>query len=204
MVGNLSRTDDDCDDDNAQTYPAAAYAEPGGDCMQDNDLDGYGDASPPAGVTAGQDCNDGAANISPASSEIKADGIDQDCDGGDVCYFDADNDGFGNTSGNPISSADLSCDGDNEADNLLDCDDTDASTYPGAAIYEAEIEPATGFPSCKKDSDGDGYGDLSPNFTVSAGSDCDDADAAQYPEVQTDIAMAKTTTVTHSSMKVVL
>ena len=67
--------------------------------------------------------------------------------------------------------------------------------------YEAEIEPQQ--VSCQKDSDGDGYGDLSPNFTVSAGSDCDDADAAQYP-VQTNIAMAKTTTVTHSSMKVVL
>ena len=181
LVGNLSRTDDDCDDDNALTYPAAAYAEPGGDCMQDNDLDGYGDSAPPEGVSPGQDCDDDEVNISPAASEIEADGIDQDCDGGDVCYFDADNDGYGNTSGNPINSSDLLCDGDNEADNLLDCDDTDASTYPGAAIYEAEIEVATGFPSCKKDSDGDGYGDISPSVTVIAGSDCDDTDAAQYP-----------------------
>jgi hypothetical protein len=181
LVGNLSRTADDCDDDNAYTYPAAAYSEPGEDCMQDNDLDGFGDESPPLGVTAGQDCNDLAANISPSSLEIPADGVDQDCNGGDICYFDADSDSFGNSLGNPILSTDLFCDGENEAYNLFDCDDTDENTYPGAAIYEAEIEPATGYPSCKKDSDGDGYGDLNPGVTVNAGTDCDDADINQFP-----------------------
>ena len=47
-----------------------------------------------------------------------------------------------------------------------DCDDQDASVYPGAAEYDSEME-------CMKDTDQDGYGDSGTGLFVS-GSDCND------------------------------
>jgi predicted outer membrane repeat protein len=78
--------------------------------MEDADADGYGDSSPPAGVTAGSDCNDGNAAVSPGDPEVcDAANIDEDCDGNaddyDTVvstttdsvgrYTDADLDGYG-------------------------------------------------------------------------------------------------------------
>jgi len=55
-----------------------------------------------------------------------------------------------------------------------DCDDHDASTYPGAADEESATE-------CMTDADGDGWGDDSPSGGVTAGTDCDDTDPAVSP-----------------------
>ena len=53
-----------------------------------------------------------------------------------------------------------------------DCDDLDPFTYPGVA----QLDSTT---LCLRDLDGDGYGDDSPaNSSISAGTDCDDAQAA--------------------------
>ncbi len=58
---------------------------------------------------------------------------------------------------------------------LVDCDDNDATAYPGAA----ELESTS---ACMIDSDGDGYGDASPvNPQVQAGQDCDDNDFNTKP-----------------------
>ena len=46
-------------------------------------------------VIQGTDCNDSDAAINPAASEVPADVLDQNCDGIEECYQDADQDGFG-------------------------------------------------------------------------------------------------------------
>ncbi len=96
---------------------ALAYISPSGQCT-DADGDGfYAEASCGTPV----DCNDNDATVYPGAPEVVGDGIDQDCDGQDpvvpLCT-DADGDGFfvGASCGTPV-----------------DCNDTDATVYPGAA-----------------------------------------------------------------------
>ena len=61
-----------------------------------------------------------------------------------------------------------------------DCDDDDPDTFPGAA----EAESAT---DCMTDADGDGWGADTPAEGVSAGTDCDDGDAAlQHDDADQD------------------
>jgi formylglycine-generating enzyme required for sulfatase activity len=66
---------------------------------------------------------------------------------------------------------------DQDADGVVageDCDDNDASVFPGA-VEEAESD------ECMRDADGDGYGDIDPDEGFDAGTDCDDDDAATFP-----------------------
>lgn len=53
------------------------------------------------------DCNDAVASVNPGAVEIPADGVDQTCNGLELCYVDMDGDGFGSTS--TIESPTLSC-----------------------------------------------------------------------------------------------
>ena len=96
MTG-LSSYSSDCDDSLDTTFPGAAELEdPDGlFCMSDVDADGYGDDSPPIGVDAGTDCDDLSILFSPISPDPAADGLDQNCDTVDSCYYDADSDGIG-------------------------------------------------------------------------------------------------------------
>jgi hypothetical protein len=55
-----------------------------------------------------------------------------------------------------------------------DCDDSAATTHPGAAPNDSTTE-------CMKDFDGDDYGDDTPPVGVTPGTDCDDNNAAIYP-----------------------
>jgi hypothetical protein len=55
-----------------------------------------------------------------------------------------------------------------------DCDDTDASTFPGSAENDSETE-------CMTDADGDGYGSSTAASPVAAGTDCDDSNASIHP-----------------------
>ena len=67
----------------------------------DQDGDGFGDGdsiySCFAEYHAAQDgdCDDTDSDIHPEAPEVPGDGIDQDCDMQELCYFDGDNDGFG-------------------------------------------------------------------------------------------------------------
>jgi len=131
--------DTDCDDDNASANPGAEEQCDGqdSDCngivddgdsdttwYADLDGDGYGD--PDDAITEcsdgikrvqnGDDCDDTEALANPGLIEVPYDGIDNDCDGADLC--DDDGDGF---------SA-LACGGE-------DCDDGNDSIYPGAPEY---------------------------------------------------------------------
>jgi hypothetical protein len=127
-------TDDDCDGviDDSPIDEATWYA--------DDDSDGYGDATTstlscdaPAGYVAdATDCNDAAASINPAATET-CDRKDNDCDGTvddgvtTTWYRDADLDGYGVSSPTTDSCTEPA----GYADNDDDCDDTDASAYPG-------------------------------------------------------------------------
>ena len=138
--------DDDCndlvDDDalDALTY----YA--------DSDDDGYGDpdnpadaCDPPGGyVTNVEDCDDSSATTHPGADEY-CNGDDDDCDGeiddfavdAAVFYIDADGDGYGDA-----STVVAGCEpGTGYADNADDCDDSDASVYPGALGWTEDCLP---------------------------------------------------------------
>jgi hypothetical protein len=105
----------DCDPADASTHPGAAFHEVfAAACMRDKDGDGYGDISPPAGVTAGTDCDDrtGAAAITfPGAAQVE---------GPLNCMKDADDDGYGDALAQlPVVSG-------------SDCADSDATRHPGA------------------------------------------------------------------------
>ena len=83
--------------------------------------------------------------INPGAVEIPGDEIDQNCDNLELCYVDVDSDGYGTNTdddgdgvSNTIPSTDIACDGNLEATNDLDCDDGDASIYPGATEVVAD------------------------------------------------------------------
>ncbi len=132
---------DDCDDDDAATSPAAYEIcdEEDNDCdgdtdedsaidastwYADDDGDDYGDSSdsqegceqPSGYVSDDTDCDDTDADINPGETEVWYDGTDSDCDGGSD--YDQDGDGY--------DSDDYSGD---------DCDDTDASKYEECVLY---------------------------------------------------------------------
>jgi hypothetical protein len=101
--------------------PGTDFGTPGGAndgcaCFaSDGDGDGYGDD---ASCTFA-DCNDADPNFSPVAPDICENGLDEDCDGVDaICPCldtDGDGDGFGDG---------LAC-------NPADCNDADATIFPG-------------------------------------------------------------------------
>jgi len=123
--------DDDCDGDvdESDSVDASSW-------YADSDGDGYGDSSSntsacsaPTGYVADlSDCDDGDSGISPGAVESVADGVDQDCDGGDVCYEDLDGDAYGSTS--IVTSTDLDCADGGESSLSSDCDDSEALANP--------------------------------------------------------------------------
>ncbi|UKM66538.1 HYR domain-containing protein [Flavobacteriaceae bacterium GSB9] len=126
--------DGDCDDGDPNINPDAEEIcdgidndcdgevdESGGELwFADNDGDGFGDANDPGTASCYQlpntvenndDCNDGNNAIHPFAEEV-CDGVDNNCDGTTDEGFDQDGDGVTLCAG--------------------DCDDTNASIYPGA------------------------------------------------------------------------
>jgi len=152
----------DCDDTDPTIHPGAdedctsvdrdcsgdAYdAEDGGTWYVDDDGDGFGEDGPlttvgceqPAGFASNaDDCDDGDPEVNPDAVE-RCNGRDDTCDGvidegvGDAWYVDSDGDGFG--TGAPIDQCDPSA-------NLVsvdgDCDDGDASIFPGAEDVDGD------------------------------------------------------------------
>ncbi len=137
---------DDCDDGDALRFPGnpevcdASHDE---DCDPetfgpDADGDGFVDASCCNGGTCGTDCNDGAAAVHPATTDI-CNSQDEDCDGlidEDqlvTVYADEDLDGFGDGEAIPDQCPRA---GRSVLDN--DCDDTNPAIHPGEMICQTE------------------------------------------------------------------
>ena len=174
--------DSDCDDTDSSVYPGATevcdYVD--NDCdgsidegvtttfYADLDADAYGDASattddcsePSGYVSDATDCDDTDATVYPGATEVPYDGIDQDCDGADLC--DVDEDGFDYDGGACLGT---------------DCDDSDADIGPGTTeVADGVDEDCDG----TVDEGTEWYDDDGDGFTEDGG-DCDDADATVSP-----------------------
>ena len=177
MVTDPQSVMGDCVDTDPDIFFGAAQLEGLDSCMKDSDDDGYGDNNPPAGVEAGEDCDDNDPNL--AGTDVDGDGFslcEDDCNDNDpytfpgaaqntsgtLCMTDIDDDGY--ASSNPASGAIAG----------TDCDDNDPAAFKGAAPFDGSIY-------CMRDEDGDGYGDPSPSGVIRAGTDCDDTEAGTYP-----------------------
>jgi uncharacterized repeat protein (TIGR03803 family) len=153
---NASALNTDCDDTNSGIHPGATDIPGDGidqdcngidacTCYADADHDGYGDAEnsfvsaegvcyAPNASALNTDCDDTDNSIYPGAPEIYSDGIDQDCDGTDVCtcYTDADHDGYGDPDDSFVSP-DGQCHAPDASALNTDCDDSDASIHPSAS-----------------------------------------------------------------------
>ena len=152
------------------------------------------------GHTGDDDCDELDASVNPDAEEL-CDGIDNDCDGEidegvrTTWYGDADGDGFGD----PAVSTEACAPGPGQSSNPDDCDDADASVYPGADELCDGIDNNCdgvvddgGMEILFRDADGDGHGD--PDRTtegcgdvegyVRLDDDCDDADDTVSPSAE--------------------
>ncbi|MEZ4240809.1 MAG: putative metal-binding motif-containing protein [Myxococcota bacterium] len=127
-------------------------------------------------------------------AEVPGDGIDQDCDGLDDCFFDGDGDGYGDSGAAVVHGVGLACIGPQEASVGGDCDDADPLVSP--AGQEVPLDgvdgDCDGTELCYADTDDDGFGAGDPDFPSAtldcsgAGAapvdgDCEPGDGAAYP-----------------------
>jgi len=205
--------DNDCDglvdDDDAPVFDPTLW-------HHDADGDGYGNPvatalqcdPPPNFVANNLDCDDigpGSETIHPGAPLLPIhveDGVDQDCDTFDECFYDGDGDLYG-APGIVADDGDDICDGPTETTQNSDCDDTDPAVNPAAAEACADgldndcdgltdaADPTCSV-TCFEDLDFDTFGSgvlipddgdgqcLSPGEALLDG-DCDDLDPTRSP-----------------------
>jgi hypothetical protein len=196
-IETCNAVDDDCDGTVDDGVTTTWYT--------DVDRDSYGDLSSPTaacgasvGIVADStDCDDTSATVHPRATET-CNGIDDDCDGtvddgvGSTWYADTDGDGFGDAA--VTSSACTRPTG--YVSNATDCDDGDATAYPGATEIcdgvdddcDGTVDDGVGS-TWYADADSDGYGDAgvtstscsAPSGYVADDTDCNDASALYHP-----------------------
>ncbi len=190
--GSRSSLPGDCDDTNDRIAPGAPDVpvdgidqdcDQGDACYGDGDGDGFAsdlllfssadlDCTDPGEFDLDEDCDDSDAAVFPTALEVVGDGLDQDCDGGDTCWTDADGDTFGVAI--PVGSVDLDCSDPGESGDTLDCDDTASDAFPGGieVIGDGIDQDCDGGETCYLDEDGDGHG--TPATLASDDPDCTD------------------------------
>jgi surface protein len=160
--------------------PTKFFADTDGDGFGNLAISQNGCTAPTGFVADSTDCNDADITIKPTATEITADGIDQNCDGIEVCYKDADNDGFRPDGTATVNSTDADCADAYEAistDPTTDCNDNDATIYQAATEIPSDgiDQSCDGQETCYQDADNDGF---RPNGTATVNStDIDCADA---------------------------
>ncbi len=213
----------DCDDENSEAHPGAMEVcdEVDQDCdgtidedgvdgqtwFVDSDGDGHGSADEqvracdmPEGYAASDDdCDDHHSARFPRNPEV-CDNTDNDCDetvdeeaiDATVWFYDGDGDGHGDG-----STFVVECDTPAEhVDDRSDCDDTNASRYPGATEVCNDIDEDCDGSTDEDvqsifylDQDSDGYGDENlsikaceePSGYVAVPGDCNDSDGGIKP-----------------------
>ena len=162
----------------------------------DADGDGY--------TLADGDCDDADSLVNPGAVEV-CNGIDDDCDDSvdpaisvdaPTWYIDYDADGYGSTSFTDVGCAAPG----GYVGNASDCDDTDATDYPGATETcdgddddcdgTADEDDAVDAPRWYADADGDSFGDAATSVVTCAAppdyiannTDCDDTNAGHSPD----------------------
>ncbi len=185
----------DCDDQNPAFHPGASES----DCTDPADYNcdgsvGHADIDGD-GSAACEDCDDTNDTIHLAQTE-SCDGVDNDCDdlideagatGETLWYLDADGDGYGRSATSTLACAAPTA----YVADSNDCDDLNASSYPGAVEVcdgadnncDTQIDEGAAAPGdWYADADGDGFGNalsstvacVAPFGTVADGTDCND------------------------------
>ena len=154
------------------------------------------------------DCNDGDPTIRPGAPEGAGDGVDQNCDRREVCFGDADRDGYHDDTPDVIS-LDLDCTDPGEAGSRVpggDCNDGNPFINPGARELCNGIDDDCDGPADEglpvgtwyPDEDDDDYGDEGagietcepPPGYITTGGDCDDENPSINPGVAFDFCDA--------------
>ena len=168
--------DGDCDGTEVCFVDADGDGVRTADTVASLDLDCWDVGEAPAGAP-NADCDDGDAAVHPGAPEAAGDGVDSDCDGTELCFVDADGDGF--LDGDMVQvSADVDCDDPGEGSAAApsgDCDDSDPASHPGATEVPGDgiDTDCDGTEVCFADADGDGYADGTTQVP-SGDTDCSD------------------------------